>query len=109
MQERSKKYNEVLLHGMGFFKPPKSSSRKAVESEAALGIDKKKIPIAPELRSLALELSGYLVSLCKAKSGTYCMHLRCYCLLPKVANTTSSRAELAPAKGAACLCSYFDK
>ena len=63
MQERLKEYSEVLLHGVGFFRPPKSSSRTAVENEASLGIDKKKIPVAPELRSLALELSGYLVSL----------------------------------------------
>jgi hypothetical protein len=65
MQERLKDYNEVLLHGVGFFRPPNSSSRTAVEDEASLGIDKKKIPIEPELRSLALELSGYLVSLCE--------------------------------------------
>ena len=32
-----------------------------METESSLAIDKKKIPIAHELRGLALELSGYLV------------------------------------------------
>ena len=61
IQERLKEYHEVLLRGLGFFKPPAPSSRKAVEIETSLAIGKKKIPVDPTLRSIALELSGYLV------------------------------------------------
>lgn len=63
VQDRLKEYNQILLHGIGFFKPQTASSRTAVETEPSLGIDKKKIPINAELRSLALDLSGYLVGI----------------------------------------------
>ncbi|CAK0783823.1 hypothetical protein CVIRNUC_007023 [Coccomyxa viridis] len=60
LEDRLKEYDSILLHGYCFFKPPSASSKKAVETESSLAIDKKKIPVAPELRGLALELSGYL-------------------------------------------------
>ena len=60
-QDRLKEYHEVLLRGVGFFKPPSPSSRKVVETEKSLAIGKKRIPIESALRSLALELSGFLV------------------------------------------------
>ena len=63
LQDRLKEYDSILLHGYCFFKPPSASSKKAVETESSLAIDKKKIPVAPELRGLALELSGYLVNI----------------------------------------------
>ena len=62
LQDRLKEYHEVLLRGVGFFRPPSPSSRRVVESEKSLAIGKKRIPVEPALRSLALELSGYLVS-----------------------------------------------
>ena len=61
-QDLIKEYHDILLHGVSFFKPPATPSRKTLENATSLSIDKKKIPITSELRSLALELSGYLVS-----------------------------------------------
>ena len=63
LQDRLKEYRELMLRGLGFFKPQAPSSRKAVESESSLSIGKKKIPVDAALRSLAFELSGYLVSI----------------------------------------------
>ena len=71
-QDRLKEYDSILLHGYSFFKPPSASSKKAVETESSLAIDKKKIPIASELRGLALELSGYLVTICISLQTTEC-------------------------------------
>ena len=72
LQDRLKEYDSILLHGYSFFKHPSASSKKAVETESSLAIDKKKIPIAPELRGLALELSGYLVTICIDTQTTKC-------------------------------------
>ena len=47
-----------------------------METESSLAIDKKKIPIDPELRGLALELSGYLVNISMDQSTTECCILQ---------------------------------
>lgn len=70
-QDRLKEYHDILLHGLGYFKPQAPSSRKAVEIETSLGIGKKKIPVDSALRSLALELSIYLV---RSETGGYCTY-----------------------------------
>lgn len=56
-----KEYEGWLAKGVSGFRPPSEGSRKALETESALAIGDKKMPIDPALRRPAAELSRHLV------------------------------------------------
>ena len=65
----------ALLRAPDLFKPPSAASRAAIEQEASLSMGGRKIPVTPEMRAPALELSTVLVG---PSSTSTNLHL-CWC------------------------------
>lgn len=60
-QAQLKEYESWLSKGLLGFKTPSSTSRKAVEDGLTLTASSTKLPVDPELKQAALEVSGALV------------------------------------------------
>lgn len=64
LQAGLKEYEGWLALGVAGFRPPSDKSKVALESEGALAIGDKKMPVDPALRAAALKLSRALVRRC---------------------------------------------